>query len=31
VVQACGPEAWPPGQQQDRDAEVNVRQAIFRG
>jgi hypothetical protein len=31
VVQACGPESWPPGQQQDRDAEVNVRQAIFRG
>ncbi|HEY4172523.1 MAG TPA: hypothetical protein VGM42_05800 [Rhodopila sp.] len=31
VTQACGPEAWPAGSKPDADAEVNVRQAIFRG
>ena len=31
VKQACGPEAWPPNLRHDKDTEVNVRQAIFRG
>jgi hypothetical protein len=31
VQQACGPEAWPPEVNRDAGAEVNVRQAIFRG
>lgn len=31
VRQACGPEAWPANQKHDLNAEVNVRQAIFRG
>jgi hypothetical protein len=31
VTQACGPAAAPPAQKSDQDAEVNVRQAIFRG
>lgn len=31
VRQACGPEAWPAARKDDRDAEVDVRQAIFRG
>jgi len=31
VKQACGPEAWPADLKHDRDAVVNVRQAIFRG
>jgi hypothetical protein len=31
VRQACGPEAWPVDLRHDRDALVNVRQAIFRG
>ncbi len=31
VKQACGPEAWPADLRHDRDAVVNVRQAIFRG
>ena len=31
VKQACGPEAWPPTSQSDKNTEVNVRQAIFRG
>jgi hypothetical protein len=31
VQQACGPDSWPPGLKHDAEAEVNVRQAIFRG
>jgi len=31
IKQACGPEAWPADLRHDRDAVVNVRQAIFRG
>ena len=31
VKEACGPEAWPVNVEHDRDAVVNVRQAIFRG
>ena len=31
VVEAAGPDSWPPGQKHDADNEVNVRQAIFRG
>lgn len=31
IKQACGPEAWPADLQHDRNAVVNVRQAIFRG
>lgn len=31
VVEACGPEARPPGMRHDSGSEVNVRQAIFRG
>jgi hypothetical protein len=31
VKQACGPEAWPATVEHDREAVVNVRQAIFRG
>jgi len=31
VKRACGPEAWPPNLRHDKDTEVNVRQAIFRG
>jgi hypothetical protein len=31
IKQACGPEAWPPGLQHDKDTTLNVRQAIFQG
>jgi hypothetical protein len=31
IKQACGPEAWPTDPNHDRDADVNVRQAIFQG
>jgi hypothetical protein len=31
VKEACGPEAWATGPKHDKDTEVNVRQAIFRG
>ena len=31
VRRASGPEPWPPRSEQDRDAVLNVRQAIFRG
>jgi hypothetical protein len=31
VKQACGPEAWPSEPTQAPDADLNVRQAIFRG
>jgi hypothetical protein len=31
VKEACGPEAWPANAVHDRDAVLNVRQAIFRG
>ena len=29
--ESCGPEAWPADRHHLRDAEVNVRQAIFQG
>ena len=31
IRQACGPEAWPSDKTPDLGADVNVRQAIFRG
>jgi hypothetical protein len=31
VIRACGPDAWPSEPDQAPDADLNVRQAIFRG
>jgi hypothetical protein len=31
VTQASGPEDWPPSPRQPEEADLNVRQAIFRG
>jgi hypothetical protein len=31
VRQSCGPEAWPDNRTDDKDTDLNVRQAIFRG